>query len=85
MSQASATTQKKAGFDWTILVIPASLIVSIVLFVFVFGNPKHFTTETKETPIPGDAFGIIYKGGFIVPILMTFLLTVFTFSIERFF
>ncbi len=84
MSQASATTQKKAGFDWTILVIPVSLVVSIVLFKFVFGDPKHFTTETKETPIPGDAFGIIYKGGFIVPILMTFLLTVFTFSIERF-
>ena len=84
MSQAKATTQNKAGFDWTILVIPASLVVSILLFVFVFGNAKHFTTETKETPIPGDAFGIIYKGGFIVPILMTFLLTVFTFSIERF-
>ena len=84
MAQASATPQKKAGFDWTILVIPVSLVVSIVLFIFVFGDPKHFTTETKETPIPGDAFGIIYKGGFIVPILMTFLLTVFTFSIERF-
>ena len=85
MSQANATTQKKAGFDWTILVIPVSLVVSILLFVFVFGNGKHFTNpETKETPIPGDAFGIIYKGGFIVPILMTFLLTVFTFSIERF-
>lgn len=84
MSQASATTQKKAGFDWTILVIPVSLVVSILLFVYVFGNQKHFTSETKETPIPGDAFGIIYKGGFIVPILMTFLLTVFTFSIERF-
>ncbi|MDB5283803.1 MAG: flagellar motor protein MotA, partial [Bacteroidota bacterium] len=85
MGQANATTQNKAGFNWTVLVIPVALIVSILLFVFVFGAGKHFTNpETKEVPIPGDVFGIIYKGGFIVPILMTFLLTVFTFSIERF-
>jgi biopolymer transport protein ExbB len=84
MSQAKANAQKKAGFNWTVLVIPVALIVSEILFYQVFGNPKHFTSETKETPIPGDTFGIIYKGGFIVPILMTFLLTVFTFSIERF-
>src|SRR5579863_3451281 len=84
MSQAKAVTQKKKGFDWTMLVIPVALVVSISVFYGVFGNPKHFTTATKEVPVPGDAFGIIYKGGYIVPILMTFLLTVFTFSIERF-
>lgn len=84
MSQAQATAQKKGGFDWTVLVIPVALVVSIIVFVFVFGSPKHFTNETKEVPIPGDVQGIIYKGGFIVPILMTFLLTVFTYSIERF-
>src|SRR5580704_15493933 len=84
MSQEKAIAQKKSGFDWTILVIPVALVVSIAVFVGVFGNPKHFTTASKDIPIPGDAFGIIYKGGYIVPILMTFLLTVFTFSIERF-
>ena len=84
MSQANATTQEKSGFNWTVLVIPAALVVSELVFYFVFGNEKHFTSATKEVPIPGDTMGIIFKGGFIVPILMTFLLTVFTFSIERF-
>ena len=84
MSQASATPQKKAGFDWTILVIPVSLVISILLFIFVFGNQSHFVPPTFETAKPGDVFGLIHKGGFIVPILMTFLLTVFTFSIERY-
>lgn len=85
MAATQAQPQKKAGFNWTILVIPVALIVSIVIFIYVFGNGKHFVNpETKDVPIPGDAFGIIYKGGYIVPILMTFLLTVFTFSIERF-
>jgi biopolymer transport protein ExbB len=35
-------------------------------------------------PLPGNFLGIVYKGGFIVPILMSFLLIVVTVSIERF-
>jgi biopolymer transport protein ExbB len=34
--------------------------------------------------MPGNYYGIIYKGGFIVPILMTLLLIVCTFIVERF-
>jgi biopolymer transport protein ExbB len=33
---------------------------------------------------PGDYFGIIHKGGVIVPIIMSYLLMVIVFSIERF-
>jgi len=35
-------------------------------------------------PKVGNYFGIVYKGGFIVPILMSFFLMVITFSVERF-
>jgi biopolymer transport protein ExbB len=49
------------------------------------GNPSHFQgNDHANSPLPGDFLGTIYKGGFIVPILMTLLLTVITFSIERF-
>ncbi|MBL0309422.1 MAG: MotA/TolQ/ExbB proton channel family protein [Bacteroidetes bacterium] len=84
MSQAKATTQKKTGFDWTILVIPVALVVSELIFHLVFGDRKHFIDDMKKEPIPGDFFGIIYKGGFIVPFLMTMFITVAAFSIERF-
>jgi biopolymer transport protein ExbB len=82
MSQAK-TAQKKSGFDWTVLVIPVALIVSFLLFEYVFGARKHFIAEDRHEPIPGDYLGIIYKGGYVVPFLLTMLLTVLTYSIER--
>ena len=67
-------------------VIPVALIIAIIVFMNVMGNPSNFMGgNPKNSPIPGNFLGVIYKGGFIVPILMTLLLTVITFSIERFF
>lgn len=74
----------KALFSY--LVIPVALVIAIAVFKFVMGDGSHFQEGNNENaPIPGDFLGVIYKGGFIVPILMTLLLTVITFSIERFF
>lgn len=84
MSQAKPTTQKKSGFNWTIFVIPVAFIVSELIFHLVFGDRKHFIDDMKNEPIPGDYFGIIYKGGFIVPFLLTMFITVITYSVERF-
>jgi biopolymer transport protein ExbB len=36
-------------------------------------------------PLPGNYFGMVYKGGYIVPLLMGLLLMVVVFSFERFF
>lgn len=85
MSQAKATAQKeKSGFPWAAVVIITSLIVSELIFHLVFGDRKHFIDDMKKEPVPGDYLGIVYKGGFIVPFLMTMALTVIVFSIERF-
>jgi biopolymer transport protein ExbB len=71
--------------DTAAIVIPAALVVSILIFKFVFGAPDNFIGGNSENlPLQGNFSGTIYKGGFIVPILMTFLLTVITFCIERF-
>lgn len=79
--------QKKGFGTWfTAIVIPLLLVIAIVLYKFVFGDPSHFQGGNPENaPVPGDFFGIIYKGGFIVPILMTLLMMVLTFTVERFF
>ncbi|MDP4207775.1 MAG: MotA/TolQ/ExbB proton channel family protein [Bacteroidota bacterium] len=67
-------------------VIPVALIVAVCVFKYIMGAPANFQGGNPENlPLPGNYLGTIYKGGFIVPILMTFLLTVITFSFERFF
>lgn len=66
-------------------VIPIALLVGILVYMFVMGDPSNFQGNNHDNqPIPGNYFGVVYKGGFIVPILMCLLLTVITFSIERY-
>lgn len=66
-------------------VIPISLVVAIIVYIVVMGAPSNFQGNNHDNaPIPGNYFGVVYKGGFVVPILMCLLLTVITFSIERF-
>lgn len=72
-----------AGF--AAIVIPVLFVVAITLFIFVMGNPQNFQGNNPDNlPKPGNYLGTIYKGGIIVPILMTVLLMVITFTIERF-
>ncbi len=77
----SFTGIKSAG-----LVIIGCLIVAICIFHFVFGNPANFmNNDPNNHPLPGNLLGTIYKGGIIVPIIQTLLLTVIALSIERYF
>ena len=41
--------------------------------------------DPNNQPIPGNLMGTIYKGGMIVPVIQTLLLTVLVLSVERFF
>ena len=78
MSQAHS----KKSTNWvSILTIPLSLVVSILLYVFVFGDPNNFNAD--HSPKDGNFFAIIHEGGVIVPILLTLFITVFTVVIER--
>ncbi len=67
------------------IVIPAAIVISIIIYKFILGAPGNFQDGNPElNPLPGNMLGIIYKGGFIVPILISLLLIVITFVIERF-
>lgn len=81
MAQA-ANAPKGGGFDFSILVIPVAFVVSLIFYLKVCGDPSRFMADGH--PKPGDYLALIYKGGFIVPILLTILLTTFSFTIERF-
>ncbi|MVN20041.1 MotA/TolQ/ExbB proton channel family protein [Mucilaginibacter arboris] len=66
------------------LVIPIAFIVAILVYMFVLGDPSHYKGGDVEHGDPTDYFGTVHRGGPIVPVLMTFLLCVIIFSIERF-
>ncbi|MDD4922523.1 MAG: MotA/TolQ/ExbB proton channel family protein, partial [Bacteroidales bacterium] len=65
------------------LVILGCAVAAVCFFLFVCGNPDGF--NEKGAPIPGNFFATMYKGGFVVPIILTLMLTVLTLSVERFF
>ncbi len=66
------------------VVIPVEILIAIALYVFVLGNPANFQgNDPANHPLPGNYLGIVYKGGFIVPILMSLLMMVLTFGFER--
>ncbi len=67
------------GIKNAFLVILACFAVAVILFIFWFGHDMHF----DEGGHPQDLWGTVYKGGVIVPILQTLLLTVIVLSVER--
>ncbi len=65
------------------LAIPIAFVVAILIYMFILGDASHFKGGNPDGE-PADYFGTIHKGGPIVPVLVTYLLMVFIFSIERF-
>lgn len=78
--------QSFKGIEAAGLIIIACFIVAICIYHFVFGNPANFmNNDPNNHPLPGNMLGTIYKGGIIVPVIQTLLLTVLTLSVERYF
>jgi biopolymer transport protein ExbB len=73
------------GSMFASLAIIIALVISVLIYIFVMGNPNNFEGgNSANHPLPDSIFGLLYKGGVIVPILMSLLILVVTFSIERF-
>ncbi len=87
MTAAKNTPAKKnenSGSIFPLIAIPACFILSILVYMFVFGDPSHFVDgDTTKDPLEGDYLGIIYKGGWVVPILLGMFFVVIVFIIER--
>ena len=61
-----------------------AFIVSYLLFVNIMGSPVNFEGGNPAgRALQGNVLGTIYKGGNIVPILMTCVLVLIIFIIER--
>ncbi|MDQ0105782.1 biopolymer transport protein ExbB [Chitinophaga terrae (ex Kim and Jung 2007)] len=87
-AKASSHQPKKSSNLFAALAVPICLVIGFLFYFFVLGNPANFQGNNPEGhPIDsgiGKWFGTVYKGGLIVPILISVLLICLTFVIERF-
>jgi len=84
------TAAKKEGSGTSIFASLSTVIcilIGILLWKFVGGNPVNFEggDPVNGHALQGNYYGMVYKGGYVVPVLMGLLLMVIVFSIERFF
>ncbi len=83
-AKPAAPVKKKSGGIPSGLIILILFGVSLVIFLYVFGNGANFEGgDNANEPLPNNYFGIVFKGGYIVPILLACFLTSIVFSIER--
>jgi biopolymer transport protein ExbB len=66
------------------IIIVACIFVGWLIWSQVMGDPTNFEGGDIEKGHPLNTLGQVYKGGFIVPVLLGMLLMVLVFSIERF-
>jgi biopolymer transport protein ExbB len=84
MSQKSSKFKDVMNSLFAPVAIIVAFIISYFLFTRVMGNPVNFEgANPKGHPLPGNYLGMVYKGGMIVPILMTCVLTAIIFVFER--
>jgi len=88
MTAAKNTPAKQQGDNsgsiFPYIAIPACFVLSTLIFLFVFGDPTHFVDgDPTKDPLPGDYFGTIYKGGWVVPVLLGMFFVTIVFVLER--
>lgn len=82
-----AAPAKKQGFQGVraaIWIIILCFIAGVCFYQFVLGNPSNFQGgDNANAPLPGNLLGTIYKGGIVVPVIITLLFTAIALSVER--
>lgn len=79
--------KKSGGFSALVgaITIVIALIIGIVIYKFVLGNPANFVDGNPENePLTNNLLGIMYKGGIIVPVLIAVNIIVIIYVVERF-
>ena len=67
------------------VLIPVAIIIGFVIFYTILGNPANFEGgDPKGHPIPGNYLGMMFKGGYLVPVLMGCMMIVLAVIVERF-
>ena len=84
MTNAPKQNETKSGSILPLIVLPAAFVLGYLIYKFVFGAASHFKDgDNTKDPLAGDYMGMVYKGGFIVPVLLGLLFITIIFSVER--
>lgn len=78
------TEKPAASGMFATLTIPICIVVAILIYLYILGNPSNYADGDVEKGNPANLFGTIHRGGKLVPLIMSYLLIVIVFSIERF-
>jgi biopolymer transport protein ExbB len=76
---------KKVNLSLSLFVIPLALLAAYFIYYYVLGQPGNFVDgDPSKEPINNNFLGVIYKGGPIVILLISFQLIMLVYVIERF-
>jgi len=80
MSNRKSTS---GGFNFmsAFVAIVIAVVIAELIYFFILGNPANFDAEGH--PLNGNFLGTMYKGGFVVPLLLAILITIIIFTVER--
>ena len=88
-TQAKANPKKSSGFQGVknaFFIILVCFVLAVLFFMYILGAPEHFVNGDPTQPVKdGNLMGTVYKGGVVVPVIITLLFSVIALSIERFF
>src|ERR1700744_946887 len=85
-TKPTSPVKKESGSSsgmFATLTIPICIVVAILIFIFILGDTSHFEGGDVEKGTPTDFFGRIHRGGNLVPVILSYLIMVIVFSIER--
>lgn len=81
--------KKSSGFQGVknaFFIILVCFVLAVLFFKYILGAPEHFVNGDPTQPVKdGNLMGTVYKGGVVVPVIITLLFSVIALSIERFF
>ena len=90
METKKAKTKQREGKKFrgisALLVVVISMAIAHWFFHFIMGSPDNFVGgDNNNHPLDGNMLGIMYKAGWVFPIILGLLVTVIILSVERFF
>ncbi len=76
--------KNSSNFLINLVIVVACIVIGYVTWKFVLGSPSNFTDgETRAKAKDGNPLGLMYQGGFVVPVLLATLFTLLCFVVER--
>jgi biopolymer transport protein ExbB len=87
MAKNSSSLGDSLKSTFAAIVIPLEVVIAILLYMYVLGDPANFQEGNPEGHPIAEGYrswlGVVYKGGAVVAVLISLLMMVLTFAIER--